>query len=147
MSAFQIAKTDDAEHLVFGYASVAVTKDGSDLEDTQGDIIPPAELESAAYDYVLTSRASDEMHDQEISGQLVESVVFTPEKLEAMATDPTTGKADPELLKTLTAAFPPRWWVGFKLDPSAYAGVKSGKYTMFSIGATAERIPAEQAAA
>jgi hypothetical protein len=147
MSAFQIAKTNDAQHLVFGYASVAVAKDGSDLEDTQGDVIPPDELENAAYDYVLTSRASDEMHDQEMSGQLVESVVFTPEKLAAMAADPATGETDPELLKTLTTAFPPRWWVGFKLDPAAYAGVKSGKYTMFSIGATAERVPADEAAA
>lgn len=132
MPAFDIAKLDDAQLMAFGFASVAITRDGESLEDTQGDEIPADELEQAAYDYVLNSREADAMHDEKPIGRLVESMVFTPEKLTALGL-----AAD---------AIQPRWWVGFKLSKDAYAAVKSGKYTMFSIGATAERVPNAAAA-
>lgn len=144
--AFQISKLDDAQCLVFGWANVSVSKataagdGGEQFYDLQKDSIPPEELESAAYDFVLEFREGDEMHKGPVRGQLVESMVFTPEKLTKFATDPVTAKVDTEALETLSKIFPCRWWVGFKFDKSAYAKVKSGHYKMFSIAGEADRV-------
>lgn len=125
---FTVAKLDEAQRLVFGWASVSVTKDGSQLEDLQGDVIDPADLENAAYDFVLYSRNFDEMHQGRVKGQLIESFILTPEKLQAMG---------------LAAAGSPQvgWWVGAKLDPDSFAKVKQGDYSMLSIECTA--VPVE----
>lgn len=142
---FQVAKLDDEQRLVFGWANVSVAKStasgtgGHDIFDLQKDSIPPSELEKAAYDFVLEFRETDEMHAGEAVGHLVESMVFTPEKLEKLATDPATGEVDPIIHSVLKKALPPRWWVGFKLAPSSYQAVKSGKYKMFSIAGEADR--------
>jgi hypothetical protein len=123
-----VLKLDTARQLVFGWASVAVTKDGETLIDRQGDIIPPQELEDAAYEYVLTYREADEMHNQITKGQLVESVVFTPEKLRVMGLPADSA--------------PTGWWVGFKLDAETFRKVQDGRLSMFSIEGTAERVAA-----
>jgi hypothetical protein len=142
---FLISKFQDDENLVFGFANVSVSKNtakgdgGQEFFDLQKDAIPPAELEKAAYNFVLNFREADEMHKGDAVGHLVESMVFTPEKLEKLATDPTTGAVDQEVLSVLQKALPPRWWVGFKLSPTSYQAVKSGKYTMFSIAGQADR--------
>jgi len=128
---FTVAKVDEDQRLVFGWASVSISKDGSQLVDLQDDIIDPADLETAAYDFMLYSRGVDEMHRGRVKGQMVESLVVTPDKLAAMG---------------LEAKNAPRaaWWVGFKLDPDAFAKVKSGDYKMFSIecSATPEQVEA-----
>lgn len=128
---FTISKVNEDQRLVFGWASVSVSKDGTQLEDLQGDVIDPADLENAAYDFMLYSRGVDEMHRGRVKGQMVESLVVTPDKLAAMG---------------LEAKNAPRaaWWVGFKLDPDAFAKVKSGDYKMFSIecSATPEQVEA-----
>ncbi len=145
MSEFQIAKLDDAQCLVFGWANVSVSKStakadgGEQFFDLQKDSIPPQELEGGVYDFVLNFREADEMHEGGVKGHLIESLVFTPEKLEKFATDPHTGEVSQPDLEVLKRLFPPRWWVGFKVDKSAYAEVKSGKYTMFSIAGQADR--------
>ena len=41
--------------LAFGWASVSIRADGELIEDWQGDIIAPCELEEAAYEYVISS--------------------------------------------------------------------------------------------
>lgn len=135
---FSIVKINEAEHLVFGFANVSVAKGGKLITDLQDDQIRPDELEKGAYDYVLTAREADEMHDGPPIGHLVESMMFTPEKLLALAIDPATGEANSADLEVLKRLLPPRWWVGFKLNPSAFAKVKSGEYTMFSIAGEAE---------
>ena len=143
--AFTITKLNDEGNLVFGFANVSVAKStsvgggGHEIFDLQLDAIPPDELESAAYDFVLNFRETDEMHKGPAIGHLVESMVFTPEKLQKLATDPTTGTVDPQVLSVLEKALPPRWWVGFKLNPESYQAVKSGKYKMFSIAGEADR--------
>lgn len=137
--AFTIAKLDDEQHLVFGFASVAIARDGRPLEDTQEDIIPPEELEKMAYEHVLEFRESDVMHDEHAVGRMVESMVFTPEKLKALATNPSDGTVDEEALAALTRILPTRWWVGYKLDDASFQAVKAGKFPMFSIGGEAER--------
>jgi hypothetical protein len=123
-----IIKTDAKRQLVFGWASVAVNKDGSPLVDRQGDVIDPADLEDAAYVFVLKFREANERHQDSIEGQLVESLAVTPEKLEKMGLP--------------SDALPAGWWVGFYVpDPAVFAKVESGEYTMFSIEGSAVREP------
>lgn len=118
---FTIAQKNDDQNLVFGWASVAVKNDGNQLVDLQDDVIDPADLEKAAYDFMLMSRTADEMHDGRPIGQMIESSFWSPEKRKAMGV-PEGGSA-PQY----------GWWVGFKLSPAAYAKVKDGTYKMFSI--------------
>jgi hypothetical protein len=123
---FQIKKFNDDEQLVFGWASVSMRVDGELIIDRQGDIIEPDELEKAAYDFVLNFRGSGVQHEGEEQGQIVESVVFTPEKLAVMG-----------LAKD---ALPLGWWIGVKItDAAVFKQVKEGKLPMFSIQGSAER--------
>lgn len=126
---FVIAKIDTAERLVFGWASVARDAEGNPLEDLQGDIVPVEELEKAVYDFVLDSRVGTDLHpaDDVPSGQLVESLVVTPEKLQAMG---LVTKGAPQAA----------WWVGFKFNPETFAKVQTGDRTMFSIKGAGERV-------
>lgn len=124
-----IAKTDEEQRLVFGFAKMAEDPDnrGYYLVDSQGDLVSPEEVEKAAYAYVETSRESGAMHQGEVTGPVVESVVFTPEKLEAMGLAPDA---------VPTGA----WWVGYRVeDDDAWDGVKKGRYTAFSIEGSAVR--------
>jgi len=116
-----IKKVDEERRMVFGYAYVAKRADGSAVVDHSGDRVDNVDsLEFAAYDYVLKSREGDVMHTRKQTSVLIESMVFTPEKCEALG-----------LAKD---AMPMGWWVGFKiLDDEAWEGVKTGKYAMFSI--------------
>lgn len=146
VSDFAISKFDDEQHLVFGWANVSVSKStahgtgGDEFFDLQKDNIPPDELEKGAYEFVLNFRETDEMHEGPCVGQLVESVVFTPEKIAKMVTDPTTGEIDTVAYNAMIKAIPPRWWIGFKLDPPSYRAVKSGKFKMFSVAGAADRL-------
>ena len=79
-----VAKVDEAQGLVYGWASVVVTKAGELVEDRQGDVIDPADLDSAMIEFMLDHRAANEMHEGAPIGTVVESVVVSPAKLEAM---------------------------------------------------------------
>ena len=116
----KITKLDEAENLVFGWASIIKDKAGNEIVDFQGDVISEVELEKMAYRFVLKSRKAGEMHDVIGVGNLVESIVFTKEKMLALGLN--------------DGALPTGWWVGFKVDPSIFEKVKSGEYQMFSIG-------------
>lgn len=128
MPGFAIAKIDITKNLIFGFANVSVTKDGRLLEDLQEDTITPAELEQTAYDHVLHFRDVDVMHDEQAIGKLVESMVFTPEKLKALGLPGD--------------AIQPRWWVGYQVTPAIAQAVKAMKTPMFSIGGSATRVEA-----
>lgn len=127
----KIAKVDDAQGLVYGWASVVV-KDGAEVVDSQGDLITPAELEKAAVSFMLNHRAAGEMHKGQATGTIVESVVMSPEKASAMGFGADIAKSAPTGL-----------WIGVKLDPKGetFAKVKSGEYRMFSIQGRAKRVP------
>lgn len=128
MNKFIITKSDDDERLVFGWANVAVRVDGEQITDWQGDMIDPEELEKAAYDYVADFGTAGEMHMRGGVGKVIESCVFTKEKAEALG-------IPPEIL-------PEGWWVGFRIeDEEVWEKIKSGEYTMFSIGGEAKREP------
>lgn len=118
----EIRKTNDDQRLVFGWLSVAVDKAGKAIVDNQGDVIEPEDLEKAAYEFTLYARKAGEMHERtEGIGRLVESMVFTVEKQQALGIPEGT--------------VPVGWWVGFKIDDdSTWSKVKSGEYRAFSIG-------------
>lgn len=126
---FDIKKYYDDEQLVFGWASVAKDKDGNRPIEWQGDEIEMFEMEPAVYDFVLTQGITKEMHRVEkAKGQVVESVIFTKEKMAAMGIPEGT--------------VPEGWWVGFKLaDKDTFMKVKAGIYKMFSIEGKGIRTP------
>ncbi len=117
-----ITKMDEDQHLVFGWASIA-TENGQPLLDLQGDTITDAELEKAAYRYVLESRKGGEMHlrngdEPKQVGKLVESIVLTADKQKALGID--LGKTG--------------WWIGLHIsDDKVWKKVKDGTYSMLSI--------------
>lgn len=115
---YQVTKMDDEKRRVFGFFSV-VEKDGKPVVDYQGDIIDSDDLEEAAYKYVMYSRMGDECHDERAKAMLIESCFFSKEKQKALGID---------LSKVC-------WWGGFYImDNELWEKVKSGKYSMFSIG-------------
>lgn len=127
---FKITKSDDEKKLAFGWANVSIRSDGKVIEDWQQDIVEPEELENAAYKFVELYREGGEMHERGGAAVLIESVVFTKDKLEAMGL--------PE------DALPVGWWIGFKvLDDDVWEKVKDGTYSMFSIEGEAQRVEVE----
>ena len=127
---FQIMKADDDKREVFGWALVAIRKNGEQIVDHQRDVVDPDELEHAAYEYVLNFRDTGELHNADLrkKGRLIESVVLTKEKQAAMGI--------PE------GIVPEGWWVGFKIDDdAAWDGIKKGRYRMFSIEGQGVRQP------
>ena len=103
---FKIMKSDDEKMLAFGWASVSMRVNGEVIEDWQKDIVEPEELENAAYNYVLLYREGGEMHERGGAAILIESVVFTEEKMQAMGIP--------------TGTIPVGWWIGFKVLDEGY---------------------------
>lgn len=125
-------KLDLERQMAFGLASV-VNRDGEPIVDAHDDILEPISLEASVYDYVLYSRDADVLHIESGVGRLVESMVITPDKFEAI------NKA---LDLDLPADVPTMWWVGFKVDdPTVWQLVKDRKLTMFSITGEGRRLP------
>ena len=78
---------DDSQHLLFGWAYVAVNKDGEQMIDHSGEFIKEEnfeDLENATYLFNIAYRDADIRHDCIAKGQLVESIVMTKEKQKAM---------------------------------------------------------------
>lgn len=122
----KVLKFDDDRQYVFGWASVAITKDGHQVEDLQHDLIDPEDLAEAAYQFALNYRETGVMHQGEAVGQLIESFMVTPEKLQAMGLE---GDALPQGL-----------WVGFHVpDTEVFAKIKDGTFAAFSIQGDAIR--------
>lgn len=122
-----LAKMADDNHLVFGWANISINADGEVPLDWQGDITSPSVLEKAAYQYVLKYRTMGEMHKGEATGYMVESCMFTKEKMKAMGI--------PE------GIVPEGWWIGFYVpDDDVVVKIKSGEYKMFSIQGKAKKL-------
>jgi hypothetical protein len=93
--------------------------------------LEPEELESAAYQFVELYREGGEMHERGGCAVLVESMVFTKEKQQALGIPDGT--------------LPVGWWIGFKVtDEDVWSKVKNGTYPMFSIEGTAIREEIEE---
>lgn len=123
---FKIHKSDDEKMLAFGWANVAITEGGEQVTDLQEDIVDPDVLENAAYNFVEFYREGGEMHERGGCAILIESIMFTKEKMSVMAIPEGT--------------LPEAWWIGFKVtDEDVWEKVKSGEYPMFSIEGEAIR--------
>lgn len=118
----KVAKLNEAENLVFGWASVVADADGEHFVDAHGDVIHFADLEKAAYDFTENARQAGVMHEQMGVGRIVESFAVTPEKKAA-------GVAHPDS--------PLGWWIGFRVTPEVFEQARAGKLTEFSIGGEA----------
>jgi 8-oxo-dGTP pyrophosphatase MutT (NUDIX family) len=124
---FKVAKSNDSEGLVSGWANVAVNADGTIPLDWQGDVISPATLEKAAINFMMEYRDSGVMHEGASKGVVVESIVFTKEKQAAI------GIPD--------GIVPEGWFITVKiLDPEVFEQVKNGTFKMFSIQGHAKRV-------
>jgi len=122
-----IVKIEEDQQLVFGWANIIKTASGELLLDRQNDFIDDAtELEKAAYHYVLHSRDGGEMHVRKGVSTLVESVMMTLEKQEALGIPAGT--------------VPLGWWIGFKVnDDRVWNQIKKGGYVGFSVHGTGRR--------
>jgi len=117
------------KNYAFGWANVSIRKDGTQIEDYQGHLIDTDDLEETAYNFVLKGYTSGDMHASADSGELIESMIFTKEKMEKMKIPP--------------GVIPEGWWVGFKLPPEHAELVRSGKRSMFSIEGSARLEPSD----
>lgn len=129
-----IVKMDADKRQIFGWANLAIV-DGEQVVDLQGDYVPIDEIEKSAYSYMLNSRKGGHMHQRIGKGldggpvhvaDIIESVVFTPEKLEALGLEPD--------------ALPLGWWTGMQVhDEDVWQRVKRGELTGLSIHGTGTR--------
>lgn len=121
-----IVKVDAAKRQVFGWAYVAKTTDGAVVVDRQGDFIDEDDvLEKMAYDFVIDARSGDVMHNDVKVATLIESMAFTPEKIEKMGLP--------------AGSLPTAWWVGMQIEKGHYGDlawehVQKGNLGMWSIG-------------
>jgi len=118
----EIIKTGATDkQLVYGWASV-VEKDGKEVIDQHGDIIPEDVLADAVVEFMQDSRSNKTMHVGESTGTIVESMMFTKELQKVLGID----------LKKVG------WLIGVKIDDSeVWKSIKDGNLKMFSIGGNA----------
>lgn len=130
----EIVKVED-QRLVFGWASIAKTADGKTLIDRQDDYIDDVDhFEKSAYDYVLNCRDGGVMHLRKGVATVIESMVFTPEKIAKLGLPP--------------GSLPTGWWLGFRVtDDQVWDLVKRGKFSGFSVHGRGrrERTPVDMA--
>ena len=129
-----ITKVAEDKHQAFGWANVSHewTKDDvgnlvlKQVEDKQDDLVDVEDLESMAYRFTKLYREGGEMHVKKGSATMIESMVFTIEKQQALGIP--------------AGIVPIGWWIGFEVtDENAWDGVKKGVYKAFSIEGSARR--------
>lgn len=124
---FDVTKSRDDLGLVSGWANVSVNANGSIPMDWQDDIIPPEVLEDAAINFMQDFRGSGVEHEGVEQGCVVESIVFTKEKQQAIGIP--------------SGCVPEGWFITVKVqDKELFKAVKEGKYKMFSIQGSAKKI-------
>lgn len=128
----EITKVDPAKRHVFGWGYITHTPTGEVNVDKSGDFTDEIEqIEKSAYDYVLRSRQGDADHTNVPTSSMIESVVFTPEKIEKMGI--------PE------GVVPLGWWLGYKIDDDAtWERVEKGELKAFSIHGKGTRSKVEE---
>lgn len=119
----QILKVDNAQRMVYGWASV-ITENGIPVVDTQGDVIKAETLVKAATEFMLSARVAKDMHSGGKIGEFVHSMPITKEIADALGIS-----SDKE-----------GWIVACKVyDNAVWEKVKSGELKAFSIGGRAKR--------
>ena len=122
----EIIKFDNEKQQVFGWAYVTHDEEGQVVVDKSGEFVDSHdELEDAAYKFVLHSRQGGVEHQRDDKGviaksTLIESVVFTPEKKQALGIPEGT--------------IPDGWWVGWTIhDDEVWNQIRKGELTSFSV--------------
>jgi hypothetical protein len=137
---YAVTKTssNDEARNAYGWFNIA-TRDGADVVDAHGDQIHVDDLEIAAHEFVKDARVSGVEHDGgEPDGELISSIVFTDDVIQAIATDPQTGLVNDELHTVMKRHIPRGWFGAFHIaDPMAWEQTKNGK-SAFSIEGWAE---------
>lgn len=124
MSDTKIAKLDQENHIVWGWAYV-VQKNGEQVIDHSEQMIELEEVQKAAHGFIAESRIGGVMHE-EPAGEIVDSIFFSEELQKALDID--LGQVG--------------WFIGFKVsDESVWSRVLDGELRMFSIGGTAKETP------
>lgn len=124
---FNITITKAREgRLISGWASVAKNADGTFAFDWEGDILTTEVLEKAAISFMEDYRKSGIEHKGQANATVVESMVFTKDKMDALGI--------PE------GMVPEGWFVTVKVPQEVYEQVLKGKYKMFSIQGKAKRL-------
>lgn len=124
---YDITKSNEERGLVSGWANVAVNKDGSIPLDWDDDVVTADVLEKAAIDFMVNSRDSGVDHKGSTTGTVVESIVFTKEKCEALGIPENTVNEG--------------WFITVKLhDKEVFKKVKDGELKMFSIHGKAKAV-------
>jgi len=117
----QIAKFDEEQRIVYGWASV-VTEKGVPVVDRQDDVIEPDTLVKAVNNFMENVRVGKSMHRGDPIGMVLHSLPVTDEIAKSLGI-----QSDRE-----------GWIVAFKVyDDNVWADVKSGKLAAFSIGGRA----------
>lgn len=123
---FEISKAADDRQIAFGFAMFSELANGEEVIDTQDDSITEEDLEDMAYWYMLNGRDVGQMHETSGEGAVVESMVFTKQKMKQLGIPEGT--------------LPVAWWVGLWIkDPEVWKLVKDGTYKAFSIQGKADR--------
>ena len=121
-----VIKADAKLQIVYGWAGQYTRADGGLLVDSDGDMITPDEIEKASYSYLLEKRESGVMHEGKSVGQIVASLVTTPDICKAFG---------------LSDDLPVGWIIGVRYpDQSVFKRVASGELAMFSIQGHADRV-------
>lgn len=120
----EIQKLNEEKRIAYGWASV-ISKSGEPVVDQEGDVIFEDDLLEAAHAFMLESRAAGDSHIfDKISGDVVESMVFTEDLQNALGID--LGQVG--------------WMIGVKVkDEEVWKKLKTGEYKMFSIGGGGQR--------
>ena len=114
-----ITKKDEEKQYVFGWAKIAVDENGNQLVDRQNDLIDPEELEQTAYTYVEFYREAGEMHERGGAGVLIESIIFTKEKMKTLGIEEGT--------------LPEGWWKKAHIGISASTGDLADNHDLIEV--------------
>ena len=135
----QVVRKDHDQQKVWGIFSLSKINDKF-VVDSQGDLITPDEIQTAAHNFMLTSRMAGAMHKEMGVGRLIESFVFTKETSQ-MIEDTLKGLGAEGATIQPNAEF----WVGaFKIDDEdVWKLIKSGEFKDFSIGGRAQPVESE----
>ncbi len=119
-----VLKVDADKKLVWGWASI-IEVNGEPVVDHQGDMIDEETLVVAAHKFIADARKAKVMHDGDVIGEIVESLVFTKEIQKALGID--VGKVG--------------WFICMKINNAdVWKRVKDGELKAFSIGGVGERV-------
>lgn len=124
-----VLKADQAQQIVYGWAGQYMTADGKPIEDLQGDVLEPEDIQKAAEQFVLNYGESGIHHEGKSVGKIVASLVTTNDIVKAFFPD-SLGRV------------PVGWIIGvYYPDKKVFDRVVSGELPMFSVQGNADRFP------